>query len=101
MATAIDGLLMKAAAGLLTVERADEETAKERMDICRGCEFFDLGAERCKVCKCYMAAKTATLTHRNPKKMMRVEVTHCPKGKWNDRETANHYRKLDGLAPLD
>ena len=48
----------------------------------------------CKICKCLIEAKAPAKKHRAIKKM-RVEVTHCPLGKWKDKKIANHYREID------
>ena len=48
---------------------SDEEKNK-RLNICRGCEFFDKVAERCSKCGCYMALKTY------------LKAEKCPVGKW-------------------
>lgn len=50
--------------------KADDESAKSRLSICRGCEFFDSNSERCGKCGCNMAIKT----------YLRAEK--CPLGKW-------------------
>ena len=42
----------------------------ERMDICRGCEFYKAKEEKCEKCGCYMLAKTKLATAK------------CPVGKW-------------------
>ena len=95
----LDDILKLAAENVLVVEHVDDEEAARRMEICVGCDRFDAGSVRCKVCKCYLDVKTRTKINNNPKKF-RQEITHCPKGKWGDLETANEYRKIDGLPPL-
>jgi hypothetical protein len=70
-----------------------------RMDTCMSCDLLDPADVSCTVCGCFMDVKTKHKISRNIKKL-RVEVTHCPRGKWNDKEVANHYRQIDGLEPL-
>jgi len=43
---------------------------KTRMDICRGCEFFNASNQTCFKCGCYMNAKT------------KMATAHCPINKW-------------------
>jgi hypothetical protein len=50
--------------------KTDSEQANSRLSICRGCEFFDSGSERCGKCGCNMAVKT----------YLRAEK--CPIDKW-------------------
>ena len=49
---------------------ADEETVRNRRDICAVCEFYDTNRNRCKKCGCMLRPKTAFLG------------TRCPIGKW-------------------
>lgn len=44
--------------------------AKERMDLCKACEFFDHNSARCRKCGCFMNAK------------VHMETAACPIGKW-------------------
>lgn len=83
----------------LVNERVDDQIAKERLGICESCNFLDQDSRRCKVCKCFVDAKTKAQTNFNPK-TLRNEITHCPNGFWNDIETANFYRKIDGVQPI-
>lgn len=51
-------------------EYVDENIAKDRLDICKGCpEFFSL-TNQCKECGCFMVAKT------------KIKNASCPLGKW-------------------
>jgi hypothetical protein len=50
--------------------RLDEGAAQSRLNICKGCEFFNQTQERCGKCGCNMAVKT----------YLRAEK--CPLGKW-------------------
>lgn len=88
-----------AARTLLQLEKVDDETKSFRFSVCVECDKRDVEANRCKVCKCYLAVKTGTKENINPKKGRR-EITHCPLGKWGDLAIANEYRKIDGLPLL-
>lgn len=47
------------------------EIRNERLDICKKCEHLFKPTRTCKMCGCFMAAKT-WLKH-----------AHCPEGHWN------------------
>jgi len=93
--------VIKTAAKILfeVLEHEDPELTQFRYNICQGCEKFEKEHERCGVCGCFMDIKTKLTTNRNYQKN-RVEITHCPLGKWNDRHIANMYRKMDGIEKL-
>ena len=82
---------------LLVHEKVSSDVAAWRMSICEGCEFMDKKSRRCKVCLCYLDAKTKAETNYNPLKN-RNEKTHCPKGFWNDADILHSYSELDGMA---
>lgn len=92
----IDELLKFGASAVLETSKVSDEIAAQRMEICRGCENYNAAKIKCNACGCYLEIKTECATNYNPKKV-RHEVTHCPFGKWGDLDTANEYRKLDGL----
>lgn len=46
------------------------EEANRRLEICKGCEFFDSVKTRCSKCGCQMAVKTY------------LKAEKCPVGKW-------------------
>jgi len=50
--------------------RVDEVEADKRLDICKGCEFFDSLSQRCSKCGCYLTVKTY------------LKAEHCPVNKW-------------------
>jgi len=50
--------------------RVDNEAAQKRLNVCKGCAFFNQQQERCGKCGCNMAVKT----------YLRAEK--CPIGKW-------------------
>jgi hypothetical protein len=86
--------LLRFGAEALPVEKVDATTAAIRMAICRGCDKYDPERDKCGVCGCYMQVKTSAKTHLNPEQM-RVEITHCPLGKWGDDKIAKHYQFID------
>jgi Family of unknown function (DUF6171) len=50
--------------------RLDDSAATQRLNICRGCEFFNGAEQRCTKCGCFMAVKTY------------LKAEKCPVGKW-------------------
>lgn len=89
------------AAELLTVEKTDnQELIKTRLAICEGCPMFDAKKRKCLDCGCFMDVKATLLKHRNPKKLGRIELTHCPLGKWADEDIANFYKAKDNKELL-
>jgi len=48
----------------------DEDTELDRKAVCYNCEFFDEDNDQCKVCSCFIAAKTLVASEK------------CPKGFW-------------------
>jgi hypothetical protein len=94
-----DKILHLLAAKIIVKSNVSDAVAKERMSVCFKCENRDPENEKCKVCGCFLDLKTTTDINWNVKRN-RQEVTHCPLGKWNDLETANEYRKIDGFEPL-
>jgi hypothetical protein len=47
-----------------------EEKQKERLDICKMCEYYSLRQNRCRQCGCYMNAK------------VKFTASQCPIQKW-------------------
>lgn len=78
----------------------DQQKVDFRMDVCSKCENFNTEDQTCGICGCFMEVKTTHKTTRNIRKM-RIETTHCPMGKWDDKDVANHYRQMDGQKLLD
>lgn len=50
------------------------EVAEERMDICKGCEYYDSEKNRCKHCGCFLDHK------------VRWALDSCPIGKWTSSD---------------
>lgn len=73
--------------------------AAARLNTCQGCERFDREKQVCGECGCFMDVKTKLEVYRNAKKL-RNEITHCPLGKWGDKQISNIYRKIDGKELL-
>lgn len=91
------------AAFFLTEEPLDDkEEENKRVSICESNagKCFNKKLRECRLCGCIVDNKAKALRNHNLKKF-RIEVTHCPKGLWNDVEIANHYRKLDGKFLLN
>jgi len=82
---------------------ADEATVKFRKPICEGCPRNNKEENRpfgvCLDCGCFLDLKVTSKINYNPKRL-RNEITHCPNGFWNDKETANIYREMDGKELL-
>lgn len=74
--------LSKAALG---IDRADEETIKERWNICQSCEFYKNW--RCTQCGCIASAKVTINSER------------CPIGKWEASGREHGEESQNG--PLD
>lgn len=64
---------------------ASPEKAAARLEICKTCDYFDAGPQRCKKCGCYMASK-ANLEH-----------SACPLAKWGELQTIPIATKVEPL----
>ena len=53
-------------------------------------EYFKM-IDQCTICKCIVEEKSKSQLNKNPFKDMRTEITHCPKGFWDDKEIADYY----------
>jgi hypothetical protein len=95
----IDDAKSLAATVVLVREKVDAATADFRGRVCTACGRLDRETLRCKECGCYLKAKVWAKVNRSPARPL-GEVTHCPLGKWRDRDIANHYRAIDGKPPL-
>lgn len=84
---------------LFTVSLLNDEILEaKRKSICESNSnsCFDSEGRRCKVCTCPIDAKAGLMFNKNASKLFRTELTHCPLGKWNDKDVANYYRLMDG-----
>lgn len=80
-------------------EHGKPDLTEFRIKTCEACREFDAEERTCTVCGCFIDIKAELKTNRNPLKL-RTEITHCPFGRWNDKDTANHYREIDGKPLL-
>lgn len=84
---------------LFTVELLNDEILEaKRIAKCEenAGSCFDEKGRRCNHCTCPIDAKAGLLFNKNSRKGFRVELTHCPLGKWWDKDVANLYREMDG-----
>lgn len=75
------------------VEKLRKRTCRGTKTI-PGCVNYNPDRDQCKKCGCIIEAKSKALTNYNPLKGMRAEITHCPEGFWDDKETADYYKNL-------
>lgn len=68
-----------------------DDTARWRMSICTSCEHRDAHNNTCKLCGCFLDLKTKTAINYSTKRL-RSEITHCPDGRWNDKQIADFYK---------
>ena len=47
-----------------------EEEQKQRLDVCKKCEYYSVRQNRCRQCGCHMGTK------------VKFGVSQCPIGKW-------------------
>lgn len=94
---ALKNKILSNVAGIaLEIEKLnDPELEAFRLKTCESCPMMDKEDRRCKICTCFIDAKVGIKINRNPLKLMRSELTHCPLGKWDDKDVANHYRAMD------
>lgn len=82
-------LLGLIADNLIVEEHLTNETEIQlRKDTCWDCPFMNKEKKICNICKCILKIKTKSLTNYYKGDL---QVTHCPKGKWDDLEIAKHY----------
>ena len=84
---------------VIVKEHVTETEAAVRMSVCFSCPNRNEKENVCDVCGCFLDLKTGAKTNWNAKRL-RNEITHCPLGKWNDKEIANVYREMDGKELL-
>lgn len=90
---------LKVAANGLVLEDVSEEISAKRYSVCLGCDKRKSETDQCGICNCFLQIKSGAKNNINPLRA-RTEITHCPLGRWDDKEIANHYRELDGKPPL-
>ncbi len=94
-----DDLAKLAADKVLVKEQVEKDVADMRWATCWGCEHMDHEKKVCKLCGCFLEVKIWAKVSRAKHRPL-GEITHCPIGKWNDKDIANHYRVLDGYTDL-
>ena len=68
------------------LKTVSEETKMYRMAICNSCDEFNLTVKTCKICHCYMPAKTTFAS------------ASCPVSKWQTAQPAeNLINKIEEL----
>lgn len=88
----VDRVIKKGIELVLTVEPLnDDELREKRYNTCKSCEFYKPDSDQCSICGCFMEIKTKLKTNINPTNGQ-IEITHCPKGKWDDSDIANYYK---------
>lgn len=90
---------LKAAAKGLVLDDVPFDVSEFRYQTCKTCDKRKPETDQCGICNCFLKLKSGSKTNINPLRA-RTEITHCPLGKWNDKEIANHYRELDGKPAL-
>lgn len=63
-----------------------------RLRCCDTCEH-NLGTS-CALCGCYIDLKAESLTNVNTD-TGKIEITHCPDGRWADEDIMKYYQKLN------
>lgn len=94
-----EALRLAAKTVLVTGEVAGDEAAK-RFSACLECDKRNAAQNKCEVCGCFLDVKTKAKSNWNARRL-RNEITHCPLGKWEDLNTANMYRQMDGKEFLN
>ena len=98
------GIIQRLAKVLLAVkEHKSESITKTRLAICAVCPNYDEEKKKCRVCGCFMEVKATLEQNRNPSAKGRIEITHCPEGRWGeqDKKIANFYREKDGKELIE
>jgi hypothetical protein len=85
---------------VIVKSHVSEQEAERRMSVCGGCDRRDAEENKCMECGCFLDLKTAAATNWNARRN-RNEITHCPLGRWGDKDTANVYREIDGKELLN
>lgn len=62
-----------------------EEVRKQRMDICKSCDYYDAKQVRCRQCGCFLESK------------VRFAIDSCPLSKWtvsDEKWVSNEFDKI-------
>lgn len=70
----------------------DADTIEFRKTSCNFCPHMDKSKIKCNICTCRLNVKWKSKTNYSTK-TGKVEITHCPKGFWNDLHIAKIYNK--------
>lgn len=85
----------KAAELIMVVDKLDStvdaETINNRKLACSSCD--KRVKDKCSMCGCYIDIKVTTKVNRTI--TGKKEITHCPLGKWNDKDLINIYSLLN------
>ena len=76
---------------LVDEEHGDQAVTDQRWSACLSCQKFKKTNLTCVKCGCYLNVKIPAKVNFNIKHG-EYEVTHCPLGKWNDKELAEYYK---------
>lgn len=96
----LDAAKKLAASKMLVLEQTDAQTAEMRWNTCWYCEQMNHSNKTCRSCGCYIELKIWSKISRSVNRPM-GELTHCPLGKWQDKEITNYYRTEDGKEALE
>ncbi len=80
-------------------EHGQQALTTARLKTCEGCPNYKQETKQCGVCGCFMDIKAPLATNRNPMKLGRIEVTHCPKGLWPGIEASVKKQKV-AIVPI-
>lgn len=93
--TAVSDIITRAkrliAEQLIVESKVSDEVARWRMSICLNCEHRNEADNTCKLCGCFLDLKAKSEVNYSLKRL-RSEITHCPDGRWNDKEVAEFYK---------
>jgi hypothetical protein len=64
------GIIVQAGQSLDSAIEENRKQGKLKLDICKQCEHFSMSTRFCKICNCFMPAKT------------RIPGMECPEKKW-------------------
>lgn len=96
----LEDMAKLAADKVLVKEQVEQDVADMRWSTCWTCEQMNHESKRCNLCGCFLENKIWAKVSRSMHRPL-GEITHCPIGKWNDKDITNHYRALDGHPPLE